>query len=135
MNIEKLKQIPKPYYVIAVMAIIVFGILIFGGGSEALQQKDLTSIEFKLSGFEELIDEDGQNESITLTTADFKAKISIDPVDINNYDGFIGALKDGKPDVKAKIMTKDKELLTQDEIIQAYQIEVNGVSFSNEEAK
>ena len=135
MNIEKLKQIPKPYYVIAVMAIIVFGILIFGGGSEALQQKDLTSIEFKLNGFEELIDEDGQNESITLTTADFKAKISIDPVDINNYDGFIGALKDGKPDVKAKIMTKDKELLTQDEIIQAYQIEVNGVSFSNEEAK
>ncbi len=135
MNIEKLKQIPKPYYVIAVMAIIVFGILIFGGGSEALQQKDLTSIEFKLSGFEELIDEDGQNESITLTTTDFKAKISIDPVDINNYDGFIGALKDGKPDVKAKIMTKDKELLTQDEIIQAYQIEVNGVSFSNEEAK
>ena len=135
MNIEKLKQIPKPYYVIAVMAIIVFGILIFGGGSEALQQKDLTSIEFKLSGFEELIDEDGQNESITLTTADFKAKISIDPVDINNYDGFIGALKDGKPDVKAKIMTKDKELLNQDEIIQAYQIEVNGVSFSNEEAK
>ena len=135
MNIEKLKQIPKPYYVIAVMAVIVFGILIFGGGSEALQQKDLTSIEFKLSGFEELIDEDGQNESITLTTADFKAKISIDPVDINNYDGFIGALKDGKPDVKAKIMTKDKDLLTQDEIIQAYQIEVNGVSFSNEEAK
>ncbi len=135
MNIEKLKQIPKPYYVIAVMAIIVFGILIFGGGSEALQQKDLTSIEFKLNGFEELIDEDGQNESITLTTADFKAKISIDPVDINNYDGFIGALKDGKPDVKAKIMTKDKDLLTQDEIIQAYQIEVNGVSFSNEEAK
>ena len=135
MNIEKLKQIPKQYYVIAVMAIIVFGILIFGGGSEALQQKDLTSIEFKVSGFEELIDEDGQNESITLTTADFKSKISIDPVDINNYDGFIGALKDGKPDVKAKIMTKDKELLTQDEIIQAYQIEVNGVSFSNEEAK
>lgn len=135
MNIEKLKQIPKQYYVIAVMVIIVFGILIFGGGSEALQQKDLTSIEFKLSGFEELIDEDGQNESITLTTADFKAKISIDPVDINNYDGFVGALKDGKPDVKAKILTKDKELLTQDEIIQAYQIEVNGVSFSNEEAK
>ncbi len=135
MNIEKLKQIPKPYYVIAVMAIIVFGILIFGGGSEALQQKDLTSIEFKLSGFEELIDEDGQNESITLTTTDFKAKISIDPVDINNYDGFIGALKDGKPEVRAKIMTKDKELLNQDEIIQAYQIEVNGVSFSNEEAK
>lgn len=135
MNIEKLKQIPKQYYVIAIMAIIVFGILIFGGGSEALQQKDLTSIEFKLSGFEELIDEDGQNESITLTTTDFKAKISIDPVDINNYDGFIGALKDGKPDVKAKIMIKDKELLTQDEIIQAYQIEVNGVSFSNEEAK
>lgn len=135
MNIEKLKQIPKQYYVIAVMAVIVFGILIFGGGSEALQQKDLTSIEFKLSGFEELIDEDGQNESITLTTTDFKAKISIDPVDINNYDGFVGALKDGKPDVKAKIMTKDKELLTQDEIIQAYQIEVNGVSFSNEEAK
>lgn len=135
MNIEKLKQIPKQYYVIAVMAVIVFGILIFGGGSEALQQKDLTSIEFKLSGFEELIDEDGQNESITLTTADFKAKISIDPVDINNYDGFIGALKDGKPEVKAKIMTDDKELLTQDEIIQAYQIEVNGVSFSNEEAK
>lgn len=135
MNIEKFKQIPKQYYVIAVMAIIVFGILIFGGGSEALQQKDLTSIEFKLSGFEELIDEDGQNESITLTTTDYKAKISIDPVDINNYDGFIGALKDGKPEVKAKIMTDDKELLTQDEIIQAYQIEVNGVSFSNEEAK
>lgn len=135
MNIEKLKQIPKQYYVIAIMAIIVFGILIFGGGSEALQQKDLTSIEFKLSGFEELIDEDGQNESITLTTTDFKAKISIDPVDINNYDGFISALKDGKPEVKAKIMTDDRELLTQDEIIQAYQIEVNGISFSNEEAK
>ncbi len=130
MNLDKLKELPKAYYVVAVMAIIVFGILIFGGGSEALKPKDLTTIEFKLTNYDELIDEDGQNESVTLSSGDFKAKISIDPVDINNYDAFIVALKDGNPEVKAKIMTKDKDLPKQDEIIQAYQIEVNGASFS-----
>ncbi len=135
MDAEIFKKIPKVYYIVVAMAIIVFGILFFGGGKKALSALDQTTIEFQLKSSEEVMNEDKQVDNVLLTSKDFKARITIDPVNIANYDSFIAAVKEPNANIKITIQNSDKKLLQDDEIIETEAISVNGVDFSNQENK
>lgn len=135
MNTETFKNIPKAYYIVAGMALIVIGILIFGGGKNALSSLDKTTVEFKLKSSEEIVNEDKQVDNVLITSKDFKAKISVDPVNVINYDSFISALKEPNAEIKISIQNSDKKLLQDDEIIETENIWVNGVDYSAQEKK
>lgn len=125
-------KIPKFYIIVGAMALVVAFIMFFGGGKEVfLDQKE---ISFKLDSYEEIVsEEDGTAETIILSTKDFKARISIDLVNISNYDDFVKALKSKNPKVKASISKEDEALLSEDEIIAGEKIIVNDKDFSVKE--
>lgn len=129
---NKLSKIPKFYIIVGAMAIIVAFIMIFGGGREVfLDQKE---ISFNLDSYEEIVsEEDGTAETIILSTKDFKARISVDLVNISNYDDLVKALKGKNPQVKASISKEDEALLSEDEIIDGEKIIVNDKDFSVKE--
>lgn len=81
------------------------------------------------------MNEDKQVDNVLLTSKDFKARITIDPVNIANYDSFIAAVKEPNANIKITIQNSDKKLLQDDEIIETEAISVNGVDFSNQENK
>lgn len=125
-------KIPKFYIIVGAMALVVAFIMIFGGGKEVfLDQKE---ISFQLDSYEEIVsEEDGTAETIILSTKDFKARISVDLVNISNYDDFVKALKGKNPQVKASISKEDESLLSEDEIIVGEKIIVNDKDFSVKE--
>lgn len=129
---NKLSKIPKFYIIVGAMAIIVAFIMLFGGGREVfLDQKE---ISFKLDSYEEIVsEEDGTAETIILSTNDFKARISVDLMNISNYDDLVKALKGKNPQVKASISKEDEALLSEDEIIDGEKIIVNDKDFSVKE--
>ncbi len=129
MDTEIFKKIPKVYYIVAAMAVIVIGILFFGGGKEALSSLDQTTIEFKLKSNEVVLNEEDQVDYVLLSSQSFKARIAIDPVNIINYEGFISSLKQDNPNIKVIIQNSDKDLLQEDEIIESESIWVNGIEY------
>ncbi len=131
----KKNKMPVFYGLVAVMAIIVIFIMIFGGGREVfLDQKQIT---FTLAGYEEIVAEDdpSSTDNIILSAKEFKSRISVDPVYISNYDDFIKELKKKKVTIKASINTDDEPLLMEDEIISGENIIINGKDFSVKDTK
>jgi hypothetical protein len=121
----------KIYYIGATICLIVAILLLTGGGDKGeASPKDMCKIAFKLDSYEELMDENSQAESVSLTGKEYKAKISVDPLEVESYDAFIDALKHGKSSkVEAFIMIKDSSLLNQDEIVPAYAISIAGKDY------
>lgn len=113
-SIEKLKSVPKAYYILILMALVVLFLMLFGGGKETLSNRDLvalTEVKFTVKSWEKVTNEEGFPESLVLHSNEYKADFEIDPLKIADYDGLIAKLHKNMK-FTAKIDRADKADLT-----------------------